>query len=65
MEKIALINSWIFRILRHVKSNRGYQNQMCQNGHLSHHHFSQENPVYKIAKVDSNFTLKQLNKLIS
>lgn len=49
MEKVILMNAWIFRILRYVKSKRGYQNQMCQNGHLSHHHFSPVLPVYKIS----------------
>ena len=49
MKHYELMNNWIFRILRHVKSKRGYQHQMCQNGHLSQHHFSHMNPVFKLS----------------
>lgn len=49
MIKNALLDQWILRILRHIKSKRGYQSQMIHNGHLSAHVFSPKNPVFDIS----------------
>lgn len=49
MKKYELMNLWVSRILRYVKSKRGYQHQMCQSGHLSPHAFSHESPVFGIS----------------
>jgi hypothetical protein len=49
MKRTDLLNQWILQVLRYVKSKHGYQNQMCLNGHLRHHHFSTDTPVYNIS----------------
>ena len=44
-----IINSWIYRLLRHVKKKRGFQNKMTKNGHFSAHLFSPKEPLKEIS----------------